>query len=295
MTQQSISLSIVIATYKREDLLVKSLAALLALREHFDELILVDQTPEHSPATADFIGANIGSKFKVIKLNEPAVCLARNIGIAAVRSDIVLFLDDDIEVCDPRFIEAHKQCYIDDNTHAVQGRILLQDGSHQVVRPRSREVELFDSFVTANVSARRCVLVACGGFDESFTGRTYANEDGDLGRRLKYKGYRTIFSYDAVIVHAKAPSGGNRLTRMDRSPEWTKSVTFYQFALRHYEGFAAYLEIARVIRVIALRRENASRFWLLPSAILHSFWAFYIALKRHRQGFRSSLIRSNSE
>jgi GT2 family glycosyltransferase len=295
MTPQSISLSIVIATYNREELLVKSLTALLTLSDHFDELILVDQTPEHCPETADFLAENVGRKLKVIKLHEPAVCLARNIGIAAVRSDIVLFLDDDIEVCDPRFIEAHKRCYKDDNTHAVQGRILLRDGTPQVTGRRSQEVQLFNSFVTANVSARRCALVRCGGFDESFTGRTYANEDGDLGRRLKYRGYRTIFSYDAVIVHAKAPSGGNRLTRMDRSPEWTKSVTFYQFALRHYEGFAAFLEIARVIRVIALRRENASRFWLLPSAILHSFWAFCIALKRHRQGFRSSLTSSNSE
>ncbi|MGH8129170.1 MAG: glycosyltransferase family 2 protein, partial [Gammaproteobacteria bacterium] len=49
--RQKVSVSLIIPTYKREELLVNTLRCALAQDRDDYEIIVVDQTPQHDPAT----------------------------------------------------------------------------------------------------------------------------------------------------------------------------------------------------------------------------------------------------
>jgi len=51
------AISIVIPTYRREQVLVDTLHALLRQEPPADEILVVDQTERHEPATADQLAA----------------------------------------------------------------------------------------------------------------------------------------------------------------------------------------------------------------------------------------------
>ena len=95
--------SVVMATYRREELLRAALEDVLALKYPELEIIVVDQTPEHTPATRALL-ASVADHVRLIHQARPHVVTALNAGLAAARGEIVLFLDDDIRITDPDFV-----------------------------------------------------------------------------------------------------------------------------------------------------------------------------------------------
>ena len=296
-SQGGVTISVVIATLNRDQPLVDTLEAVMGLDPPADEIWVIDQTPFHAPETERYLEDCRAKGIRIVRLKEPGVCFARNLGAALSSSEVILYLDDDVIPGRPDFIASHAMNYLDPCVHAVQGQILnvgqepTLDGARLDYAPNNHahRAARVKNFVTANASVRRSALLEVGGFDEGFSGRTYANEDGDFGLRLFNTGYRIDFDPTASLLHLQAPSGGNRITGRDSFPEWTRSVTFFQFHLRHARGSARLLSLLRVFRTIALRRENALRPWLVPWALGHVLYAFWIALARHRAGFKSSL------
>lgn len=297
MSSPNITLAVVIATFNREKELVDTIESLLKLEKQPDEVFIVDQTAKHSDETENYLKKINKSYVHVIRLPEPGVCFARNLGVALAKSDVILFLDDDVIIKDHQFIENHLKNYHSPRIDAVQGQILLPI-SKEAISDLNRYEPMFkfssweenlSPFVTANVSVRRDVLLKMGGFDEGFSGRTYANEDGDLGKRMRNCGCRIGFDPAASLFHIQTPSGGNRITGRDAFPEWTRSVTFFQFALRHSTGKLRFKRLFNVFRLITLRKENVCEPWCLPSAFISAFYALLIAVKRHRAGFCSSI------
>lgn len=294
-------MAVLIPTLNREKVLIDTVESVLRLDPLPDEIFVIDQSVNHQPDTESYLQKIKDFGVRVIRLPEPGVCFARNLGAALSNSDIIIYLDDDVIIEDPGFIESHRKNYNNPEIAAVQGQILIPEISTNIANLGSRNskdmfefwsrVENFNSFVTANVSIRRNVLLQTGGFDEGFSGRTYANEDGDFGLRLLGLGYRIDFDPSACLIHLKASSGGNRITGRDAFPEWTRSITFFQFFLRHYKGWLHIWKILTVFRLIALRKENVQKPWRLPNALLHALYAFNIAIKRNKAGFRSSLFK----
>lgn len=292
-----VTISVVIATLNRDRPLMDTLEAVMALEPPANEIWVIDQTSRHDPATEHYLEEAKTRGCGIVRLKEPGVCFARNLGAALSRSEVILYLDDDILPGRPDLVARHAENYRDPEVQAVQGQILnvgqqptqvglLADYAPNNFAGRATRLK---NFVTANASVRRSALLRVGGFDESFSGRTYANEDGDLGIRLHDAGMRIDFDPAASLLHLQAQSGGNRITGRDAFPEWTRSVTFFQFHLRHARGPARLVSLIRVFRTIALRRENALRPWLVPWALGHALYAFRTAVNRHRQGFKSSL------
>lgn len=296
--RQDNTVAVVIPTFRREKTLCDTIESVLRLDPQPHEIYVIDQTPEHEPATETCLMQAVERGVQVVRLPQPAVCFARNLGAALCHSDIIIYLDDDVAIERKDFVEAHRRNYAAAEIQAVWGQILAPDRAvtgrcgdlAQVPQNYAFRVNGIRHLVGANHSIRRRVLLEMGGYDESFEGRTFANEDGDLGFRLYEQGYRIDFDPAASLIHLRAPAGGNRITVRDAFPEWTRSVTFFQFALRHYSGWARIWHILQVFRRIALRRQNLSAPWRLPGAVGHAVCGFWRAWQRHRRGFRSSLL-----
>lgn len=293
-----LSVAIVIPTFNREKVLIDTIESVLSLNPQPDEFWVIDQTAQHEPATEAYLQGSHNHGVKVVRLPEPGVCFARNLGAALSNADIIIYLDDDVMIKEPAFIEKHRNNYLNPEVDAVQGQILEPGQQITNQKPNKNEVSLnyahraerLNTIVTANCSIQRSVILKTGGYDEGFSGRTYANEDGDFGLRLFKDEYRIDSDPEASLIHLKAPSGGNRITGRDAFPEWTRSVTFFQYYLRHCSGWLRIWKILTVFRLIALRKENVKETWRLPGALLHTFYALHVALKRYKQGFQSSLF-----
>jgi glycosyltransferase involved in cell wall biosynthesis len=290
--------AIVIPTLNREKVLCDTIESVLSLNPAPDEIWVIDQTPQHEPTTEAYLEQVCSRGVNILRLPKPSVCFARNLGAALSNSDIIIYIDDDVVIRKSDFVEVHRRNYNNPEIDAVWGQILKpnQETTDKLKKPGlvpgnyADRVEKIKYIVSANHSIRRNVMLEMGGYDEGFEGRTYANEDGDLGRRLYEQGYRIDFDPTAGLIHLQAPSGGNRIIGRDSFPEWTRSVTFFQFAFRHYSGCKRIWKIIYVFRTISLRKENVIQFWYLPVDLLHAIYGMFLALKRHRRGFKSSLI-----
>jgi GT2 family glycosyltransferase len=134
---------------------------------------------------------------------------ACNRGINLARGDVVVILDDDMEPT-ARLLEAHLDEHPADSTRCVMGAapVQIRVGDPPVARfvarrfsehlerlaQPDREFVLRD-FYSGNASIRRDVLLAAGGYDESF--RQYGNEDLELAFRLMRRGVTFGFSAEA--------------------------------------------------------------------------------------------------
>lgn len=297
-TRNNDKVAIILPTFKREKVLCDTIESVLSLEPTPNEFWVIDQSSSHSSNTEAYL-KEVGNRgVNIVRLPKPCVCFARNLGAALSNSDILIFIDDDVLIDKARFVESHRQKYTETEIDAVWGQIRTpgQEPIDRIEKPNqipqnyAFPVEKISCLVSANHSIRRNVMLETGGYDEGFAGRTYANEDGDFGLRLFQQGYRIDFEPSASLIHLHAPSGGNRIAGRDSFPEWTRSVTFFQFALRHYSGVQKIKKISAVYRTIALRRENVTRPFILPWAICQATYALGLAFSRHKCGFKSSLF-----
>jgi glycosyltransferase involved in cell wall biosynthesis len=297
-TRKNDKVALILPTLNREKVLCDTIESVLSLDPIPDEIWVIDQSSSHATATEAYLKESCGRGVNIVQLPEPGVCFARNLGAALSDADILIFIDDDVLIDTVDFVEAHRKVYVNPDIHAVWGQIRgpdqdttdILENPAQIPQNYAYGIEKINFLISANHSIRRDVMLETGGYDEGFAGRTYANEDGDFGFRLYNQGYRIDFEPTASLIHLQAPSGGNRITGRDSFPEWTRSVTFFQYALRHYTGIRKLAKILKVFRTIALRRENVNQPLYLPLAVFHAMYGLGLALKRHGRGFKSSLL-----
>jgi len=119
------AISIVIPTYGRDGVLCDTVASLLALAMPADELLVVDQTPEHDEETTERLtGRNQAGDIRWIRHQPPGVVGAMNRGLREAKGDIVLFLDDDI-VPHASLVAAHRQAHVEHpDAWAIVGQVI---------------------------------------------------------------------------------------------------------------------------------------------------------------------------
>jgi glycosyltransferase involved in cell wall biosynthesis len=212
------TVSVVIATRNRPDLIGGAVESVVALDEVDFELLVVDQSD--GDATARMLATTVERDTRVRYLATPTrgASTARNVGIAATTGDIVCFTDDDCRVV-PGWLSGHLAGFNQDTTlGAIFGPVVARPDfdwtigmvptfnprSATVLGPTRRRDFHRDGFpMSANMAARRDALARTGPFDDLLgPGAPFGSaEDTDMVYRLLSCGYRVGLSNTAPVLH----------------------------------------------------------------------------------------------
>ncbi|HEX4591401.1 MAG TPA: glycosyltransferase [Gemmataceae bacterium] len=218
------SLSIVIPTFDRADLLRACLRSVLRYKPAGTEVIVV----------ADGSSGAVDGEFPSVRLlrlaKRSGFCAAANAGIAGARGDVVELLNDDTEVT-PGWADAALACFADPGVAAVAPLVLqLNDGSidsagdgydpggfaRKLGHSQSLGSVYFrrsEVFGASGSSAfyRRELFLRVGGFPQNF-GAYF--EDVDLAFRVHRAGGVILFEPASRVFHHGGSSYGSQSRRL---------------------------------------------------------------------------------
>jgi GT2 family glycosyltransferase len=224
--------SVIIPTYGREKVLRDSLADVLLQDYRNFEVLVIDQTQQHEPATQAYLEElAIAGKIKLFRLDWASLPGARNYGVRRATGDIIVFIDDDVNLT-PGFLTAHVKNYVQNpEIGAVAGRVFdrmklgdsggelqIEDLPPQAMNPGIAwyYIDLVHTIkpqqvITArgcNMSFRREIFTKYKlRFDERFRGSA-VREESDFCLRLRKTGYKIWYDPDAYLVHLGEEIGG---------------------------------------------------------------------------------------
>jgi GT2 family glycosyltransferase len=209
--------SVVVCTRERPEELCRCLAALRPFQAAGHEVVVVDNAPD-SDRTARLCAEH---PFTYVREPRPGLNRARNRGLAATRTEIVAFTDDDCEP-DPRWLDALAAAFDDHRVGAATGLVLpreLETRSQErfeayCANRRSFRPKTFSPADTppsaagaagmgANMAFRRSLLEALGGFDPRFDGGmpTLSGGDTEAFARVLARGQSIAYRPDALVWH----------------------------------------------------------------------------------------------
>jgi glycosyltransferase involved in cell wall biosynthesis/peptidoglycan/xylan/chitin deacetylase (PgdA/CDA1 family) len=203
--------SIVIPTYERREIVVRSIAALNRQSFRDFEVVVVDDGS--SDDTAEALRAlEVNFPLKVISRPNECASVARNVGAAAASGEYLVFLDDDMEA-DPEML-AEQDRSLREGADMVLGHLplhpdspdnLLSQGVGRWAEKRRERLEgiagelPITELNTGQMSISRANFERLGGFDPSFTQEgLYGGEDLDMGYRVGKAGLRLVFNPAAI-------------------------------------------------------------------------------------------------
>jgi GT2 family glycosyltransferase len=249
------TVSVVIPTFEREQVLVDTLSALLEREGAADEILVVDETEQHEPETRRFLeAAEAAGRVRWLRHRQPSGQVGKlNRGLREAHGDIVLFLDDDV-VPGIGLVAAHCAVYAQfPEAWAVVGQVIQPDAGSRKARCRDagrtalrRDLDFdfgcaaagwVENVITCNLSVRREQVLALGGFDEKFLPPVSFRAETDLAKRIIAAGGRIRFAPTASLRHVRAARGGTRTAGShlaSASPD--HGVGDYYYALKHGRG-----------------------------------------------------------
>ena len=255
-----VSVSLVVPTLDRPDALFNLLRHLDLQTRRPDEIVVVDQSAAEDARVRDMARGRDDLRYHRIPVR--GLPNARNVGVGLARGDVVLFLDDDT-VPAPDLVKQHAARYDDPGVAGVGGRVTggydaasgpvgrfnTRDGT--VLRNfGAREACEVDHLPGGNMSFRREVFRAVGGFDVAFGGASIG-EETDFCLRARRAGFRLVFEPRAAVDHLHWPTGGCRAPRFSEWLRW-HAHNGMLFALRHSPARAWPLFVARRVARFAL-------------------------------------------
>ena len=123
-------ISVIIPTYKREVVLCQTIESVIEgiKKSNYaseSELIIVDQTKEHTTSTTLFL-KNLEGEIKYIYEEKANLPNARNVGIKNSTGEILVFLDDDV-ILHEGFFNKVMNCYKHQGVKSVVGIPVLKN------------------------------------------------------------------------------------------------------------------------------------------------------------------------
>ena len=104
-------LTVAIPTYRREQVLLETIDHMLALRPEAAEILVIDQTELHQPATsARLAELALAGQIIWVRREVPSITAAMNHALTLAKGDVVLFIDDDVRP-EPALLAAHLQAH----------------------------------------------------------------------------------------------------------------------------------------------------------------------------------------
>jgi len=273
LTDEGLRVSVIIATYRRERVLCDTIRDVLADPYEPKEVLVVDQTHDHTDPTRRFL-EEVCDRIRYIVMDHPNLTEAENLGITEAQGEIILFLDDDVSF-EPGLIGAHVRNYADASVHAVGGVVLVP--GRRGVRRMSRTVtgNRFGYFFfrhdyvggrvkvpnlqECNASFRRRALVDIGLIDRRFRENAYL-WGTDLAVRVAKRGGRIVHDPEAVVVHLKHPSGGVRMKAV-RPLSYFRNLFYF---LKKHAGRHETFSVALRVYFYRVLVEGWRRPWVIP-------------------------------
>lgn len=295
--QPSKTLSLVIPTYCREQVLIKTLSLLLKQTKNFQwfrELIVIDQTPKHEPETDQKLTTwHQAGEIKWIRLSKPHLTRAMNDGLFMATGDIVLFTDDDI-IPSPQLLEAHLKAHQENpGLTAVVGQVLQPGETPEQLsyQPKGGTLSRYRDFpfrsiqgcfvenvIACNLSLNRKIALSVGGFDEAFLPPVAARFETEFAKRVIKSGGKIWFEPGASIQHLQAQSGGTRSKGSHlTSASPCYGVGDYYYALRQGHGWERVWYILRKPFREIRTKFHLKHPWWIPLKLIGEIRAFYQA------------------
>jgi len=265
---RQLSIGVVIPTYLRPRYLANCLKRVW-MQSHPPEQVVVvvrDEDQTSKEAVREFLeridGAN--GSISVAPVSAPGFLPPLKAGVAATRTDIVVFLDDDAEPL-PDWLERLERHYTDPSVGGVGGRCVNMDGDGEILYPPASEVGRFfwfgrvvgnmyrdsvpdgprpvDFFMGGNMSYRRTLLEKVE-IDLALNNNVAFNYEVDLGLQVKALGYRLIYDPQARVRHYSAPRPQAGLRTRNGSSIYWYSHNLLYITLKHLRGWKRMVAIA---------------------------------------------------
>jgi GT2 family glycosyltransferase len=206
-----------------------------------------------------------------------------NLGAVAARGEYLCFLNDDMEVLSPRWLEEMVSLLADPDVGAVGARLLFGDGTIQHVGHHFVGGLVGHAFFTwrgdtmaqggiAHLTGERSgVTAACllmravdfrnvGGFSDAFP---LNYNDVDMCLKLREQGFRLLYTPYAELFHFESQTREPRILRTERA------LLQRRWSLRiRTESFVHQPDLTRTARISrpTLRERVRGRFRTLPAA-----------------------------
>lgn len=223
--KRTLSVTVVIPTLGRYSLLKEGLESILHQSYLPDEVIVVDNGVNRRDYSEFLSVSPRGANIRFLWQAKKSIPEARNLGIEAVKSDIVVFSDDDC-VFSKEWIKNLIQPFLNNpNVGIVGGEILTAAHSdsplnNYFVDMKMSRVGIVNDirwkrgyvageisinsgfaihpfFTAANMAVKRNIFEAIGRFDTTFQ----ANEDLEFCIRAAKKGWKLYFEPKAAVIH----------------------------------------------------------------------------------------------
>ena len=228
---ENLSLTIIIPTYNRKEILKKCLNALFIQtysQSNFEIIVIDDGSTDGTEGVVKEIIKSAPVGLRYFKQANKGPAAARNAGIKNAQGDIVLLIGDDI-IATKTLIEEHIKWHNSnpENNVSILGFVTwspeikvtpfmkwLENGGPQFCYYNLRHGQevSWHRFWTCNISLKRRFLIGNGLFDEDFPYAAY--EDSELGCRLQKKGLRLFYNKLAISYHYHYTSLDDACQRM---------------------------------------------------------------------------------
>lgn len=259
MSGPPLSLTVIVPTYQRDEMLCSLLRQLGRQRYTPFDVVVVDQTAVHGAAASEQL-ASLDGRFYCVRQPPCGLVQAMRRGLREARGEIVVFLDDDVVIAED-LLERHAANYADPEVGGVGGMVLGPNEQpsytlHWVFRSRPGLRHYFfrhsyayriEGPVTmgCNMSYRRKAIG--DGPDPRL--RTHHSE-ADLCRRLEGDGWKVVHDPTARVVHLAAAGG----TRTGKGiPQEIFTDCHYTYRTRH-RGLDRLLLHAHLVWHFVIRR-----------------------------------------
>ncbi len=212
------SLSVVVPTYNRTDVLERTIRAYVQQADPpqaYEIIVVNDGSTDGTKNVLDGLAREFPGMLRVLHQQNAGPGMARNRAIYASMNELILFAGDDV-VPSRGLVRAHltRHAAYEQSAIAVLGKIewseetettpfmhWLEHGGPQFAFGSVNDGQDLppQMFYTSNISVPRAYLLEHGLFDERF--RSAGWEDVDLGMRLVKAGMRIIYAADAGASH----------------------------------------------------------------------------------------------
>lgn len=240
--------SIIIPTRNQAPLLRRCLASIAARTTYENyELLIVDNDSDE-PRSRSYLRELKESGARLLSYNQPFNYSAiNNFAVKHARGELICFLNNDMEVISPRWLEEMVSHALRPGVGAVGAKLLFPDGTFQhtgVVLGlggpaghilykfhsttggyynHARLVCDYTAVTAACMVLRKSIFLEAGGFDAENLPVSY--NDVDLCIRIRELGYRNVYTPFAELYHHESASRGQDSSTENRDRA-TKEINY---------------------------------------------------------------------